>query len=168
MRTLALLQSLLISCATVLAQSAVSYICPMYCTGEVSTTPGICSVCKMDLEDKEIVEHPSDYELISSEETAKMMGDSSFYLLDVRTIGEFTGSDGHIALATLIPIKELERRMDELSSYKDKTIITYCSHGIRSATAAKLLTRHGYKAKSMKGGLMTWNRAGLPLVFETK
>ena len=107
------------------------------------------------------------YELISPDETQKKVGtDPNVILLDVRTPGEFNGESGHLANSLLIPVQELERRVDELSQYKDKTIIAYCRTGNRSGTAAAILTRKGFKAMNMEGGIVKWNELKLPVVHE--
>ena len=112
-------------------------------------------------------QHKLSYELISPTETQKTIEtDSSVILLDVRTPGEFNGEAGHLANSLLIPVQELEQRVDELSQYKDKTIIAYCRTGNRSGTAAAILTKKGFKAKNMEGGIVKWNELHLPVVHE--
>ncbi len=106
------------------------------------------------------------YELISPEETHAVEADSNVILLDVRTPGEFNGESGHLANTLLIPVQELEQRVDELSRYKGKTIIAYCRTGNRSGTAAAILTKNGFKAKNMEGGIVKWNELKLPVVHE--
>jgi len=106
------------------------------------------------------------YELISPEETHAVEADSNVILLDVRTPGEFNGESGHLANTLLIPVQELEQRVDELSQYKDKTIIAYCRTGNRSGKAAAILTKKGFKAKNMEGGIVKWNELKLPVVHE--
>ena len=74
-------------------------------------------------------------------------------LLDVRTPGEFAG--GHIPGAILIPVQEIERRVNELEP-KDKPIVVYCASGGRSASAAHFLTLSGYKEVFDLGGIGNW------------
>ena len=140
------------------------YICPMYCTDSVSTNPGtLCSVCAMKFEDKSVLENPTDHKLITPDEAyALMQKDINIFILDVRTTDEYRGV-GHIAKATLIPINELEDRLTELAPEKSKTIIAYCSHGIRSARAATLLQKKGYTVFSLMGGTTKWTRNKFPL-----
>ena len=45
---------------------------------------------------------------------------NNILLLDVRTVTEFDGPLSHIAGAVLIPIQELEQRVDELNEHKEK------------------------------------------------
>jgi len=41
---------------------------------------------------------------------------------------------------------------------KDKEIVTVCSHGNRSMMAARLLNQLGYRVKSVRGGMASWNK----------
>ena len=107
------------------------------------------------------------YKLISAEETQRAIDtDASVVLLDVRTPEEFRGGSGHIANSLLIPVQELERRINELSQYKDRTIIAYCRSGNRSGRAAAFLVRRGFSAMNMEGGIVKWNELKLPVVHE--
>lgn len=62
-------------------------------------------------------------------------------ILDVRTRQEFTS--GHAKGSVNIPLDSLSARMKELP--KDKTIITCCASGMRSATAKSMLLNNGFK-----------------------
>jgi rhodanese-related sulfurtransferase len=86
-------------------------------------------------------------------------------LLDVREPDEYTGELGHIAGARLIPLRELPERAEaELASFKDKDIVVICRAGVRSVTAAAILTGLGFeKVCSMKGGMLDWDDARLPV-----
>ena len=138
---------------------AIEYICPMYCTDLVSDKPGTCPDCMMDLEDKKTIENPTDYKLVTTQELHSMIeSKEDILLLDVRSTEEFDGELKHLDNAMLIPIKELENRLSELSGYREKKIIVYCSHGIRSERGAKLLLKNGYDAYSLTGGLTKWER----------
>ena len=148
-----------------LCQTSIQYICPMYCTGLVSDKPGQCPECKMDLEDKAVVENPSTHKLIEPVKAWTHNADTTYLFVDVRSPREFSEEKGHIGTAVNIPIGELPNRLGELD--KSRIILAYCSHGIRSARAAKLLQEKGYKVFSVIGGTTKWIRDGLPVVIET-
>jgi len=96
-------------------------------------------------------------------EQAKVLIESkpSLILLDVRTQEEY--DSGHIEGAILIPISELEDRLDELS--KNKEVLVYCRTGNRSSTAVNVLRANGYtKIFHMKNGITAWTQAGYPTV----
>ncbi len=86
----------------------------------------------------------------------------NFLLLDVRTPAEFV-QDGRVAQSTLIPLQELEQRLNELPT--DKPIVCICRSGNRSATACDLLRSRGYEAINVAGGMRAWKAAGYPIVF---
>jgi len=85
-------------------------------------------------------------------------------LLDVREPEEFTGELGHIAGSILIPLKELPARVGELEPYKDRDIVVICRAGVRSTTAAALLTGLGFEhVANLKGGMVEWDDQRLPV-----
>jgi len=90
--------------------------------------------------------------------------DPNVVIVDVRTPEEFISETGHLHNAKLIPLQQLGRRVSELQSYKDRTIVTYCLMGGRSANAAKLLSGKGFTVVNMLGGIRAWNAKGLPIV----
>ena len=87
----------------------------------------------------------------------KIYKKNNILLLDVRTLDEFDGPLGHIAGAILIPIQEIEQRIDELNKHKEKEIIVICRSGNRSQTGTRILISHGFNAVNMVGGMKAWN-----------
>ena len=84
------------------------------------------------------------------------------YILDVRNANEFTADLGHIPHAQLIPLDELEARLEEIPT--DRPLITVCHSGSRSSQAIVLLKRHGIeRTANLKGGMLAWQEAGLPI-----
>jgi glyoxylase-like metal-dependent hydrolase (beta-lactamase superfamily II)/rhodanese-related sulfurtransferase len=85
-------------------------------------------------------------------------------LLDVREPEEFSGELGHIPGSLLLPLKELPSRAHELESYKHKDVIVICRAGVRSTTAAAILTGLGFDhVSNLKGGMLDWNDQRLPV-----
>ncbi len=85
-------------------------------------------------------------------------------LLDVREPDEYEGELWHIADSLLIPLKDLGQRANELEAYKDKPIIAVCRAGVRSTTAAAILTGMGFQhVSNLKGGMLDWNDRKLPV-----
>ena len=87
----------------------------------------------------------------------KINAKNNILLLDVRTATEFEGPLSHIAGAVLLPIQELEQRVDELNEHKEKEIIVICRSGYRSQTGTRILISHGFNAVNMLGGMKAWN-----------
>jgi len=86
-------------------------------------------------------------------------------ILDVRTPSEY--NEGHLENAILIPLTELESRIDEILQYKDTEIIVYCKVGGRSAQASSILDSNNFtKIFNVKGGITAWEAAGYPLIPE--
>ncbi|MBI5353934.1 MAG: rhodanese-like domain-containing protein [Chloroflexi bacterium] len=80
-------------------------------------------------------------------------------VIDVRQPEEYR--EGHITGSKLIPLGELNKRINELP--KDKEIICVCASGSRSHSATKFLVGAGYNAFDMQGGMFMWQRARLPI-----
>jgi sulfur dioxygenase len=85
-------------------------------------------------------------------------------LVDVREEDEYRGEMGHIAGALLIPLKELPERTAELANVKAGEVVAICRVGVRSATAAAILTGLGFEhVWNLKGGMIEWKDAQLPV-----
>lgn len=48
-------------------------------------------------------------------------------------------------------------------TYRDKTVVTYCTIGARSGVFADALRKKGFDVFNLKGSLLAWTHAGLPL-----
>jgi phage shock protein E len=97
---------------------------------------------------------------ISVEEVYEIIKNNQDYIiLDVRTKEEF--NEGHLEDAILIPVSELESRLDELP--KDKPIIVYCRSGVRSRNAANMLVENGFIQIYDMGGILDWQEEGYPV-----
>ena len=70
-------------------------------------------------------------------------------ILDVRSKAEFSG--GHIKGAVNIPVQVLQNHLGQLKD-KNKTIITCCASGMRSASAKSILPSNGYTSVHHGGG----------------
>jgi len=96
-----------------------------------------------------------------SDASAMLHADPSIAVLDVRTAEEFESPTGHLPNARLIPVQDLESRIDELQGLKDKTILVYCRSGHRSKRASLLLSQKGFKVVELDGGFLSWLRSSL-------
>ncbi|MBP7694151.1 MAG: rhodanese-like domain-containing protein [Anaerolineales bacterium] len=94
-----------------------------------------------------------------AEAQAKLKTRPAPYLLDVRQPEEYR--DAHIAGAALIPLNELGQRLAELP--KEREILCVCRSGNRSHAAAQQLLRAGYQAVDLRGGMLAWQSARLPV-----
>lgn len=96
---------------------------------------------------------------IDAANTADLLAARSVVVVDVRQNAEW--KTGHIQNAIHIPLTQLSNRLHELP--RDKTIVTVCRSGHRSALAARTLTRAGHDVRNLRGGMNAWARASLPL-----
>lgn len=95
----------------------------------------------------------------------ELMQRPNVFLLDVRTEEEF--AEGHIEGAMIIDQKEsdfVEKVKAQIP--KDKIIAIYCRSGRRSSNAAERLATLGYKSVNLKGGIIEWREAGLPVTTD--
>lgn len=77
-----------------------------------------------------------------------------FTLLDVRQPKEYEAY--HIPGAKLIPIAELDKRLNEIDS--NKPVLVYCAVGGRSRVGAQMLAGKGFdQVINMAGGIKAWN-----------
>ena len=97
---------------------------------------------------------------------AELIADSNVVILDVRKADEF--AEGHIKGAILIDQFQsdfVEQAQAKLP--KGKTIAVYCRSGRRSANAAGKLADIGYKCVNLKGGILAWKKADMPVMTDS-
>ena len=90
--------------------------------------------------------------------TVKQMRDQGddFLLLDCREMEEFAVAK--IAGSVLVPMSQLQERVQELQPHQQKRIIVHCHHGGRSLKVASWLRRQNFPlAQSMAGGIDAWS-----------
>ena len=80
-------------------------------------------------------------------------------LVDVREAEELE-TDGRIAGAEHIPLGTLSDRAGELAGER---VVLFCRSGARSAMAADALRASGFAAHNLEGGILRWERDGLPV-----
>jgi len=110
-------------------------------------------------------------------------------ILDHRPLTEFDGPGeneymtvfGHIQnsksmgimklasnLKDLQSFMKLVTDLEDLQSFKDTEIITICPGGGMSLISVDIMDEAGFTdVKSLKGGIVEWNKKGYPLVFTT-
>ncbi len=101
-------------------------------------------------------------QLAPLEVRARMVQGPAPLLLDVREPDEYSGELGHIPGSVLVPLKQLSARASELAPFKQQDVIVICRAGVRSTTAAAMLTGLGFEhVANLKGGMIDWNDAQL-------
>jgi TusA-related sulfurtransferase/rhodanese-related sulfurtransferase len=114
---------------------------------------------------------PGVSEITADELHDRIQANNSPLMVDTRDRVEFYAAEGswrkygHIEGARNIPIFELTSKLQDLSSYKDKEIVTFCPGGGMSLVAAEIMVKAGFTdVKSLKGGTDDWDRKGYPSV----
>ena len=105
------------------------------------------------------------FENADVQEFAELIADTNVVVLDVRSAVEF--AEGHIQRAILIDQGQsdfVEKAKATLPT--DKKIAVYCRSGRRSANAAGRLADVGYKCVNLKGGIIAWQGANMPVIKE--
>lgn len=100
------------------------------------------------------------YVNISVQQAKEIIERGEVFILDVRTQEEYDA--GHIQNSTLIPLQEIEKRLDEIP--RDRKILVYCRTGHRSTQASEILANNGFEVYNMKGGIVEWTDAGYEVV----
>ena len=81
-------------------------------------------------------------------------------VLDVREPVEW--SDGHLAGARHIPMRQVEARLAEIP--RDRRVAVTCAGGVRSSLVASRLLAQGFTDLiNVWGGMNGWAQAGLPI-----
>jgi len=83
-------------------------------------------------------------------------------VIDVRPAADF--AKGHIINAVNIPMNGFKNQMAVLSKYKGRPIVVSCRSGSQSSAACHILRKAGFEEVfNLKGGVMAWENANLPL-----
>lgn len=94
------------------------------------------------------------YRNISSEEAKQLIDNKEVVVLDVRTPEEY--QEGHISNAKLIPLQELENKLNDLN--KEEAYLVVCRSGNRSTQASEILTNNGFDSiYNLSGGMNSWS-----------
>ncbi|BCD67817.1 rhodanese-like domain-containing protein [Nitratiruptor sp. YY09-18] len=105
------------------------------------------------------------FENVDAAAFAKLLQQKDVVVLDVRTPQEF--KEEHIKGANLIPIQVFRYLFLGGRGIRDKSVLVYCHSGNRSVKASKWLEYWGVKkVYNLRGGILEWKAAKLPLVRE--
>ncbi len=110
-----------------------------------------------------IAPHFRRYKAVSPVELTAMINHQGAVVLDIRESHEY--NKGHIIDSVHIPLNKLDERRQELESDKEQPIVVVCQSGTRTSTACNNLIKNGFeKVFALKGGIMEWQNANLPVV----
>jgi rhodanese-related sulfurtransferase len=94
--------------------------------------------------------------------TATRLMNADAVVLDLRDPAQYQA--GHILGARSTPLAGLEKAASDLSRFRNRAVIVYCSDGRRSGRALEVLRRAGFsQVNQLAGGFDAWRQAGLPV-----
>lgn len=97
--------------------------------------------------------------LSPGEAQARLQSNARPIVLDVRQPYEYEA--GHVRGARLVPLNRLAQEVASLPT--DRPVLCICRSGSRSATATRQLVAAGFDCYNVQGGMLAWQRAGLPV-----
>ena len=78
----------------------------------------------------------------------------TIHIIDVREPWEFEEFNIN---AKLIPLGDLQGRLDDLDEWMNDEIVVHCKSGGRSAAAVDYMTKQGFKnVRNLVGGMIAW------------
>ena len=84
-------------------------------------------------------------------------------VLDLRSLAEWDDDLSHLDNATLVPIEDLEARLEEFAKWRTGTVLLYDRTGASLTRAGQILVTHGFRDVSViDGGLKAyrdWQKA---------
>jgi rhodanese-related sulfurtransferase len=83
-------------------------------------------------------------------------------VVDVRPAADY--AKGHILHAVNIPMNGFKNQTASLNKFKEKPIVVTCRTGAHSQAACHVLRKAGFNdVYNLKGGVLAWESASLPL-----
>ena len=109
-----------------------------------------------------LVANPGGKNAVDPLAATAMINHEDAIVLDVRSMNEF--KDGHIVNAINIPLNGLGNNVKQIEKHRDKPIVTVCRSGSRSGAAGAILRKNGFQnVKNLRGGMLAWENASLPV-----
>lgn len=100
--------------------------------------------------------------MLLPEDVTQLINREDAKVVDIRSQTDF--EKGHIIDAINISTDQLAGQLDKLKKHKDNGVIFCCASGSVSSKEAKKLMNEGFeKVYCLKGGIMSWQNANLPL-----
>jgi rhodanese-related sulfurtransferase len=109
-----------------------------------------------------VLEHFKAGKQLSVHDVTRLLNGGEALLVDIRDAKEY--QSGHINQAINIPLAQLDARMAELESARDRRVILVDKLGQQAAGAGRTLRRAGFKVQRLRGGMAEWRGQSLPVV----
>ncbi len=114
-----------------------------------------------------LVANPGGKNAVDPLAATAMINHEDAVVVDVRSMAEF--NDGHIVNAINIPLNGFANSTKQLEKHRGKPIIAVCRSGSRSGAVCGMLRKNGFdNVKNLRGGMMAWESANLPVKRQRK
>jgi rhodanese-related sulfurtransferase len=101
--------------------------------------------------------------LIEPGEATALINREHAVVVDIRTQAEY--NKGHVVDSIHVPLEKMSNYFKILEQHRDKPIIVFDQTGNLTGKAAETLKKEGFKTLyRLKGGVVSWTGANLPLV----
>jgi len=95
-------------------------------------------------------------------QTLELINKHGAVVVDVREDKEYYS--GRIPKAKHVPLSQVRSQLDALEKFRERPIVVSCRSGRRSAIACLHLCQNGFsQVYNLKGGIIAWRKADLPL-----
>ncbi|MGB5715548.1 MAG: rhodanese-like domain-containing protein [Gammaproteobacteria bacterium] len=109
----------------------------------------------------EIQQRLSRVKEVSPAEATRLLNHENATMIDMRTDKDYR--EGHIANAVNVPTGNADIPAS-LSKHRERPVIVYCQRGQRSTALCNKLSKQGFESVyNLKGGVLAWQKAELPL-----
>ena len=109
----------------------------------------------------EIQQRLSRVKEVSPAEATRLLNHEKATMIDMRTDKDYR--EGHIANAVSVPTGNADIPAS-LSKYRERPVVVYCQRGQRSIAFCNKLSKQGFESVyNLKGGVLAWQKAELPL-----
>jgi rhodanese-related sulfurtransferase len=109
----------------------------------------------------EIQQRLSRVKQVSPAEATRLLNHENAIMIDMRTDKDYR--DGHIANALNVPTGNADIPAT-LNKYRERAVVVYCQRGNRSIAFCNKLSKQGFASVyNLKGGVLAWQKAELPL-----
>jgi rhodanese-related sulfurtransferase len=95
-------------------------------------------------------------------EAINLINHEDALVVDVRSMAEFR--QGHIINALNLPLNGFAKQVQQIEKHKSRPVIACCRSGSRSRVACRALEKAGFdRVHNLRGGMMAWESASLPI-----
>ena len=96
-------------------------------------------------------------------QTTQLINRRNALIIDIRTPEDFAA--GHLPQAKHIALDTLANKAPQLGRSKTTPVVVVCQTGLRSQRACATIRTAGYaEVFNLEGGILAWQKSGLPLV----